>query len=219
MSTCNISFNNIAPPQSAHLYDGILRFVLSAILLILAVAQTLRQSILLYKATKQWHLNQYMQRLTADGILYFIVYAVFSLFSASICYHRVIHSLVLGVTRMKTDSLFLRNVYFSINLIIQNQLTTLSISGTFLLQLFAFITLAPLIPRFIIGVREMYDRDTRGRVRVDTGFGALGQQEDSNTLVSTIAFADGNLGQALVGDVGGLEEIQLEVAGNGTHRV
>ena len=91
MSTCVISFNNIAPPQSAHLYDGILRFVLSAILLILAVAQTLRQSILLYKATKQWHLNQYMQRLTSDGIIYFIVYAFFSLFSVSICYHRIIH--------------------------------------------------------------------------------------------------------------------------------
>ena len=91
MSTCVISFNNITPPQSAHLYDGILRLVLSAILLILAVAQTLRQSILLYKATKQWHLNQYMQRLTSDGIIYFIVYAFFSLFSVSICYHRIIH--------------------------------------------------------------------------------------------------------------------------------
>ena len=58
---------------SMHLYDQILRLVLSAMLLILAVAQSSRQMLLTYKATKQWHLNRYMQRLTTDGILYFIV--------------------------------------------------------------------------------------------------------------------------------------------------
>ena len=92
------------------------------------------------------------------------------------------------------------------------------------MQLISFITLAPLIPRFIIGVREIYDRDTRGRVQIDTGFGALGQQIDGeNTFVSTIAFADGNLGQgqgqAMESDGDGLEGIRLEVVADDTRRV
>ena len=54
---------------------------------------------------------------------------------------------------------------------------------------FAF---TPLVPRFIIGVREIYDRDTHGRLQVDTGFGASDQPVDAeDTFVSTIAFADG----------------------------
>ena len=53
--------------------DGILRFVLGAALLILAVTQTLKQSVNMYKATKHWQPNRYMQRLMKDGILYFLV--------------------------------------------------------------------------------------------------------------------------------------------------
>ena len=58
---------------TTHLYDGSLRLLLTTVLLVLAVAQSLRQMVLMYGATKQWHLNRYMQRLTADGILYFVV--------------------------------------------------------------------------------------------------------------------------------------------------
>ena len=64
--------------QATHIYDEILRFVLSVTLLTLAVIQTLKQSVEMYKATKQWQPNQYMQQLTADGILYFLVYVPFS---------------------------------------------------------------------------------------------------------------------------------------------
>ena len=71
--TVDIPAEKSALLLSTHLYALILRFVLSAMLLILAVTQSLRQLLRMYKATKQWHLNQYMQRLTADGILYFIV--------------------------------------------------------------------------------------------------------------------------------------------------
>ena len=78
ISFCAISINNVAEVLSTHVYDSVLRFVLSALLLILAVSRSLRQLLLMYKATKQWHLNRYMQRLTADGILYFIVWVFFS---------------------------------------------------------------------------------------------------------------------------------------------
>lgn len=59
-------------------YATIPRFVLSGVLLILAVTQTVKQSIGMYKATKQWLPNKYMQQLTSDGILYFLVYVCFS---------------------------------------------------------------------------------------------------------------------------------------------
>ena len=84
-----------------------------------------------------------------------------------------------------------------------------------LLQLFAVITITPLVPRFIISVRQIYDRDVRGRLHVDTGFGAMGQHVDSeDTFVSTIAFVDGQGGgQALEDNVDGSGGIRLKVTG------
>lgn len=55
-------------------YDMIPRFALSAMLLILAIVQTLKQSLTMYKATERWQPNRYMERLVKDGILYFLVY-------------------------------------------------------------------------------------------------------------------------------------------------
>ena len=59
---------------TTHLGDAILRVVLSVMLFILAAIQTVKQSIDMFKATKQWKPNKYMQQLMADGILYFLVY-------------------------------------------------------------------------------------------------------------------------------------------------
>lgn len=72
VSICNSSWNNsrlVIP-----VYNGIPRFLLGATLLMLAVTQTLKQSISMYRATKQWQPNRYMERLAKDGILYFLVY-------------------------------------------------------------------------------------------------------------------------------------------------
>jgi len=57
-----------------------LRLVLSAALVIFAVSQTLKQSFEMYRATKQWQPNRYMQRLLGDGILYFTVNVVFQIY-------------------------------------------------------------------------------------------------------------------------------------------
>lgn len=56
------------------MYQVIPRFTLGAMLLILAVTQTLKQSVTMYKATKQWQLNRYMEQFMKDGVLYFLVY-------------------------------------------------------------------------------------------------------------------------------------------------
>ena len=69
---CNISF--IKAPS--HLVFGfpLLRFVLGVMLLILVVISSLKQSVVLYRATRQWQPNRYVQLLVKDGILYFIAY-------------------------------------------------------------------------------------------------------------------------------------------------
>ena len=76
------------------------------------------------------------------------------------------------------------------------------------------------MPRFIISVRELYDRDLRARWQgIDSGFGVLSQPIVSqNGAVSTIAFADVTPGQDQVegGDADDSEAIQLEVVGDGT---
>ena len=60
------------------MYYEIQRTVLGAILLILAITQTSRESYNMYKATKRWQPNRYMERLMRDGIIFFIVYVCVS---------------------------------------------------------------------------------------------------------------------------------------------
>lgn len=79
------------------------------------------------------------------------------------------------------------------------------------------------MPRFIISVRELYDRDFRNRLYgIDTGFGVVSQLIASgNAGVSAISFADANPeeGQAVDGNADDLEAIQLEVVGDSARRV
>ena len=79
------------------------------------------------------------------------------------------------------------------------------------------------MPRFIISVRELYDRDSRGRVYgIDSGFGVISQHETSqNATVSGIAFADNEAGgdQSVEGNVECQEGIQVEVRGDNEHCV
>lgn len=81
------------------------------------------------------------------------------------------------------------------------------------------------MPRFIITMREMYDREGRGcRQGVDTAFGASSQPvADTDTFVSAIAFAGGNPGQeggqTVEDDARDSETIQLEVLKDGARQV
>ena len=65
------------------------------------------------------------------------------------------------------------------------------------LNVLIYTILAPIMPRFIISVRELYDRDLRGRWQgVDTGFGVFAQTVSSgNVAMSAIQFADVAPGQ------------------------
>ncbi|KAN0094339.1 hypothetical protein V8E55_002626 [Tylopilus felleus] len=58
-------------PPNLTVYFMIPRFVLSAVLLLLALARTLKESAGMYKATRQWQPNRYMELFTRDGVVYF----------------------------------------------------------------------------------------------------------------------------------------------------
>lgn len=78
------------------------------------------------------------------------------------------------------------------------------------------------MPRFIIDLRELYDRDRCARWQgIDTGFGVLSQSgATENTLVSTIVFADVAARESQIteetNESGG---IQLKVLGDGRCQV
>ncbi|KAF8126691.1 hypothetical protein EV363DRAFT_1347117 [Boletus edulis] len=157
-SFCNDSSANF--PRILNALIVVPRLVLSSTLMILAAFQTLKQSVAMYKATKQWKPNHYMQQLVGDGILYFLV-----------------------------------NVLFQVNDVI-NLGGNPSTDTSLFLNVFAYISFYTLIPRFIISIRELYDRDTRRCVHVDTGFGVQSQSLTMglDTTVSAMVFIDGNQG-------------------------
>ncbi|KAF8420300.1 hypothetical protein L210DRAFT_3574716 [Boletus edulis BED1] len=54
----------------------IIQCIPSAILSIMVVAQSMKQSLQMYRVTRKWELNRYVALLVRDGVLYFFVYIV-----------------------------------------------------------------------------------------------------------------------------------------------
>ncbi|KAF8452901.1 hypothetical protein L210DRAFT_3639344 [Boletus edulis BED1] len=154
----DFSFCNINIPPTLPVYRAAPRLVLSVALVSFAVSQALKQSFEMYKATKQWQPNRYMQKLVADGILYFIVNVLYQAIE------------VFSVFPVQTNTIFF-------------------------LDVFNYVAFYTLIPRFIISIRELYDRDIRGRFHIDTGFGLRSRSNPGlDTTVSALVFVVGDQG-------------------------
>ena len=144
----------------------------------------------MYKATKQWQPNRYMQQFVRDGIIYFLMYV--TPFPSSPTHWDQHNSRV--PTQKLTTCYFprtTRHALYNINVaLLENNLTISSTSMLFLTT-FCYIMICPMMPRFIISVRELYDRDLRHCWQgIDTGFSVLSQPIFSeNTVGSVIAFA------------------------------
>ena len=92
------------------------------------------------------------------------------------------------------------------------------------LDTFSFSLSCAIMPRFIISIRELYDRDLRNRWQgIDTGFGVFSQTiTNGDTATSTIALGDVSSGEGqgvMVGNVDDSEGIELEVVRGGACRV
>ncbi|KAI9571034.1 hypothetical protein HD554DRAFT_2327125 [Boletus coccyginus] len=160
---CNASIVNVSPMHI--MFPVIPRFLLAATLITLAIFPTLKQSFEKYKATKCWQLNRYMQELTSDGILYFL--AMFFLSTS-------------------------RNVSYQIASVLNQGEASPNSTSMLFLSVFIYTIFYPLTPRFIIGIRQLYDSDISGRPQgIDSGFGML-SRPNAGTM-SSISFADDNL--------------------------
>ena len=101
--------------------------------------------------------------------------------------------------------------------ILQSQLAGTDASLHYLTAL-SYMILFPMMPRFIISIRALYDRDLRGHRQqgIDTGFGYVVSE---NAAVSAISFADvtpwQGQGQAVVGDADDSEADWFDVLGDG----
>ncbi|KAF8452918.1 hypothetical protein L210DRAFT_2064774 [Boletus edulis BED1] len=160
------------------------RLALSALLAILAIIQTLKQSFEMYKATKQCQPNRYMQKLVKEGILYFIVNVLYQIGD------------LVRMTGFPEDTAY------------------------FFLKAFICTALYIPIPWFVINIRELYDRDIRGRFHVDTGFGVVSPlNAGADTTVSAMAFAAVNQGPEVEGgkDTSGDLEMGRRVHGSGSN--
>ncbi|KAF8122320.1 hypothetical protein EV363DRAFT_1182945 [Boletus edulis] len=79
-SFCNTSSVNGPSTRGLHIALAVLsQFILAVTLFIFAVFQTVKQSVELYKATKQWQPNRYVQQLVSDGIIYFALNVLYQI--------------------------------------------------------------------------------------------------------------------------------------------
>jgi len=86
------------------------------------------------------------------------------------------------------------------------------------LTLLSYTTICPIMPRFIISVRELYDRDLRARWQgIDTGFGVLSQPIASQNMVEELGDGAHQVVESGHADIA--EVIRLEALGDGTHQV
>lgn len=101
-----------------------------------------------------------------------------------------------------------------------------SINSTVMLVLntVCYLTLCPMMPQFIINVRELYYSDARGRWQgSDSGFKALPQFNYGENAVrmTEIAFVNvaSRRGSIMEGAASKPEVIRLEALGDSPHRV
>lgn len=119
----------------------------------------------------------------------------------------------------------IRNLAFNISMAVQFApgFNEIAINLVSMLTLMAF---CPIVPRFILEVRELYDHDTHGRWQgIDTGFGVsqLAIDLEATVAFAVVASADSS-GQGVAMEeedvaTGGEGTIPLEVVGMRVHPV
>ncbi|KAI9462730.1 hypothetical protein HD554DRAFT_2175860 [Boletus coccyginus] len=239
-SVCDASFGNGA--SIAYLYTTIPRVTLSVTLLILALIITLKESVDMYRETKQWQPNRYMKQLMKDQIIYFLVYVspfpallipIIPINSTACLTLEHLHNkLITWIFFPSTSRYTLYNITILIQ--IQKGLTAINTWQLFL-DLICYTTICPIMPRFIISVRELYDRDLHACCQgVDSGFGVLSQPrfagapteqghsqvEEEAVEATPVEELSDNTYQVADGDANNSEVIRLEILGDdGTQQV
>ena len=181
---------------------AILQITHGAVMCILAIGKFVRESHEMYRATKQWKLNQYMGLLVKQGIFYFLVYVLSHAFPPC-------PPLPPGLANKPITNRTIRysNLLFSlINvLVVLGNLPT-GESQLIAIAVLQYVPIFTLTPRFIMSIRELHARDVQGRRGdgIDTGFGL-----SSSPGAGGIAVMFANVGG--IEGFEDLEEIPMEV--------
>ncbi|KAF8125335.1 hypothetical protein EV363DRAFT_1434808 [Boletus edulis] len=106
-------------------------------------------------------------------------------------------------------SLCINVLYQILEVYVLNEIGVPPTSASLFLVSFGYVLFYTLISRFMIGIRELYDRDIRGRFHIDTGFGVLSQLNTGlDTTVSAVVFGI-NQGLEVEGDVENSGEFEM----------
>jgi hypothetical protein len=171
----------------------------------------------MYKATKQWQPNQYMRLLVKHGIIYFFTYVNRFIYLSPPAPRHLCCAFeyMCGTLDSSNFALTRSLLYNTTETILSGTGFTISSSSMTFLICFVYFLFAAIMPRFIISVRELYDRDLRAPEQgIDSGFGVPSQPI---RVLSAIAFADVAPGQE--SDTGYSEAIRLELVGDGARQV
>ena len=192
--------------------------------MILSLIPTLWHMVETYKLSKRWQTNRLMKLLVREGAVYFVVYVqlvplrhfcTMSIMIVRLCRRLKCH------TKLTSQMLspYTRNLYFNI-------VTAVTLPPdefmTFLNAL-AYSLSCAIMPRFIISIRESYDRDLLSLQKgTDTAFGVFSTQiANGNTVLSAMDFADGITGQTQTFeyDLEDSRAIRLDGLGDRVHQV
>ena len=80
LSFCQLGF----VPLGWNKASGITQLIHAAVMCALVIVRFTWQSLRMYKATKQWQLNQFINLFVMEGVLYFILYVFISSHLASL---------------------------------------------------------------------------------------------------------------------------------------
>ena len=204
---CNYWFKS----QPLLTYRAIPRFVLGVALLVFAVIPTLQQLFETFKITGRFQTNRPTNLLVREGIVYFVVCVSIILLFAVLPFIKS-HSKLTGWT-------LVRNLLFNVVYLIQLPDVNLTIILGAVIYSLPYI----IAPRFIINIRELYDRDLRDRWQgIDAGFGVFSHPGSSEDMaMSAVASGDEVVGEneAPGRDTSDTEEFPLEVVEECVSRV
>ncbi|KAN0081320.1 hypothetical protein V8E55_008944 [Tylopilus felleus] len=175
----NISFCSVGSSVTTWTnITSISQLVLGSTMCTLVIFRFLKQSISMYKATKQWQGNRYVNLLAREGMLYFLVEK---------------HA---ELTATLLDSIQVFNLVLVLSTL--GKLPTEG-AGWIIATILQYVPLFTFTPRFVISMRELYARDTQGRVSgVDNAFGlsALSGRDTFGTMVFAEVEQEQNEGTA-----------------------
>ena len=174
------------------------QIILGVFMGLLVIIRFIKESVQMYRATKRFQLNQYMNLLVREGMIYFLAYVYLSSMPLN-SQQNIMHSFLTAA---------LINPRYSIVNIPQD--------GWWLLLGIAENTPPfTLVSRFILSLRKLYARNLRGRrgSNIDTAFGFT---SGYGAAASGIMFADSGQSDGLEhGEEIQMEEREIHGAGSG----